>query len=305
MALNAHHVFTGSADAEHYLAALTLESHREATLRETRDICREAIRVGLRSWSTVIRKSLLFESVFANIEPKALRPKFKMQGSFAYRTLNDPAHSPPQEIDLDDGVFVPVSFLNDNGQSHPALISAGYFAAIEAVLLPVCKKNGWTLVTNKSSCVRVELDHDAHIDFALYAIPDEEFSDLVEAEVLAKAMSAQDRQILTESVELAEDLYRGIREDQIMLAHRDEGWKPSDPRKLEDWFRTALREHGEQLRRVCRYLKGWRDYHWESCRLSSITLMACVIATYDDAPIPPAENRDDLGSGLIGAQARK
>lgn len=295
MTLNAHRVFTGPADANHFLAALTLEAGREAMLRSARDTCREAIRVGLRSWATVLRKSQLFEAVMANVAPAALRPKFKMQGSFAYRTLNDPARTPPQEIDLDDGVFVPVSFLNDNGRAHPALISSGYFAAVEALLAPVCEENGWTLVTDKPSCVRVELDgEEAHIDFALYAIPDEEFDELVESEVLAKAMNAQDRALLRDQVELAESLYRGLREDEIMLAHREEGWKPSDPRKLEDWFRAALRKHGEQLRRVCRYLKGWRDHHWDACRLSSITLMACVVTIYDETATVPADNRDDL-----------
>ena len=294
MALNAHRVFTGPADADHFMAALTLEPARERLLRAARDTCREAIRAGLRSWSTVLQKSILFEAAVANVAPTSLKPKFKMQGSFAYRTLNEPAHTPPQEIDLDDGVFVPVSFLNNNGRSHPALISSGYFRAVEVLLTPVCQEHGWTLITDKPSCVRVELGDGAHIDFALYAIPDEEFDELIETEVLAKSMHAQDRALLTDQIELAEDLYRGLREDQIMLAHRDEGWKPSDPRKLEDWFRAALRTHGEQLRRVCRYLKGWRDYHWEACRLSSIALMSCVVTTFDEAASAPADNRDDL-----------
>lgn len=294
MPLNTHRIFTGPADADHYLAALTLEAEREAMLRSARDTCREAIRAGLRSWANVIHKSRLFEIVAAGVAPAVLKPKFKMQGSFAYRTLNDPARCPPQEIDLDDGVFVPVSFLNDNGRAHPALISSGYFSAVEALLAPVCEDKGWTLVTDKPSCVRVELASDAHIDFALYAIPDGEFEELVESEVLAKALNAQDRAMLQDQIELAEDLYRGLREDEIMLAHRKEGWKPSDPRKLEDWFRSALRQHGEQLRRICRYLKGWRDFHWETCRLSSIALMACVVTIYDEAAQAPAENRDDL-----------
>lgn len=294
MPFNAHRIFTGPADADHFLAALTLEPSRESMLRSAREICRSAIGSGLRSWSTVLQKSMLFEAAAAHVAPASLKPKFKMQGSFAYRTLNEPAHKPPQEIDLDDGVFVPVSFLNDNGRSHPALISSGYFRAVEALLTPVCRERGWTLVTDKPSCVRVELDDGAHIDFALYAIPDEEFEELVETEVLAKAMNAQDRAMLTEQIDLAEDLYRGLREDQIMLAHRVEGWKPSDPRKLEDWFRAALRTHGEQMRRVCRYLKGWRDHHWESCRLSSIALMSCVVTTYDEATAAPSDSRDDL-----------
>lgn len=294
MVLNAHRVFTGAPDANHYLAALTLDADREALLRSARDTCRDFIRIGLRSWSTVLQKSLLFEAVVADAMPAALRPKFKMQGSFAYRTLNNPAQRPPQEIDLDDGVFVPVSFLNDSDRAHPALISSGYFAAVEALLAPVCDENGWELITDKSSCVRVKLDDEAHIDFALYAIPDKEFDELVETEILAKALNVHDRAMLKELGELAEDLYRGLREDQIMLAHRDEGWKPSDPRKLEDWFRAALRTHGEQMRRVCRYLKGWRDYHWSSCRLSSIALMSCVVTTYDEVTGAPAKDRDDL-----------
>ena len=115
MALNAHRVFTGPADSDHFLAALTLEPGRERLLRTARETCREAIRSGLRAWSTVLQKSLLFEAAMLDAAPASLRPKFKMQGSFAYRTLNEPAHTPPQEIDLDDGIFVPVSFLNDTG----------------------------------------------------------------------------------------------------------------------------------------------------------------------------------------------
>ncbi|MEX2375434.1 MAG: CBASS cGAMP synthase [Dehalococcoidia bacterium] len=158
----------------------------------------------------------------------------------------------------------------------------------------MCDEKGWFLNTSKPSCVRVELDDEAHIDFALYAIPDEDFKALVEREALAKSMSAQDRAMLHEQLEFADDLYRGLSEDEIMLAHRKEGWKPSDPRKLEDWFRAALRQHGEQLRRISRYLKGWRDFHWEACRLSSIALMACVVTVYEEAVGMAPDNRDDL-----------
>ncbi len=283
MALNAHGVFTGPADSDHYLAALTLRKQREEKLRSARDICRDAIRGGLRSWETLLHKSALFEAVHANVAPPVLRPKFRMQGSFTYRMLNEPAQSPPQEIDLDDGVFVPVSFLNGNGDSHPALISSGYFKAVELLLVPVCAKHGWT-----------RLDAGAHIDFALYAIPDNKFNELEEAEVLAKAQNAMDRAVLRDRLELAEELYRGLQEGQIMLAHREEGWKPSDPRKLEDWIRAAIEEHGEQLRRISRYLKGWRDYQWERCCLSSIGLMACVVTVYTKNGTELADNRDDL-----------
>ncbi|MFG1225637.1 CBASS cGAMP synthase [Xanthobacter wiegelii] len=294
MTLNAHRIFTGPVDADHYLAALTLETDRINKLRDARDACREGLRSGLRNWSTLVNDQLLFERAIVASAPTSLKPKFKMQGSFAYRTLNDPAKAPPQEIDLDDGVFVPVSFLSDHGRVHPALISSGYFKAVEAALKPVCDAHGWTLDTDKSSCVRVRLDDGAHIDFALYAIPDAEFEELVEAAAATRVLADESRLSLHEQLEFAETVYQNLREDQIMLAHRTEGWKPSDPRKLGDWFRAALKMHDEQLRRVCRYLKGWRDFQWEASRLSSISLMVCVVTTYDEAATPVATNRDDL-----------
>lgn len=297
MALNAHRVFAGPANDQHYLAALTLADKRRQTLSAARDVCREAIRAGLRNWSSVVNEVVLFNRALASVAPSSLRPKFRMQGSFAYHTLNDPAHKPPQEIDLDDGVFVPVSFLSNHGQNEPALISAGYFQAVEAALLPVCNLHGWTLVTDKTSCVRVELDAGAHIDFALYAIPDKEFSELVEARM--SAMSSRDRTLALDAAEFAEPVYRGLREDEIMLAHREEGWKPSDPRKLEAWFQDAIRAHEDQLRRICRYLKGWRDFHWEACRLSSISLMACVVTVYQEATDRPRGTRDDLALLMV------
>lgn len=84
-----------------------------------------------------------------------------------------------------------------------------------------------------------------------------------------------------------------------MLAHREEGWKPSDPRKLEDWFSEAIKTHDFQLRRVCRYLKGWRDSQWDGCRLSSIALMSCVITAYDSVRTAPPTNRDDLALQMV------
>ena len=83
-------------------------------------------------------------------------------------------------------------------------------------------------------------------------------------------------------------------EDRIMLARRDTGWIESDPREIENWFIGAVREHGKVLRRVCRYLKGWRDFQWRKGGPSSITLMACVVDVFDDLNGTLPENRDDL-----------
>lgn len=215
-----------------------------------------------------------------------------MQGSKVYCTLNDPAHKPPQEVDYDDGVFLPTSFLELNRSTRPLLASQGYFSAVEEVLGPLCAKNGWRLDTSKPSCVRAHIGADAHIDLALYAIPDDKFTSLAEAS--ARGMFSRTSPSLDSDVFLAEAVYKELPHDQIMLAHRENGWIKSDPRRLEDWFLQAVNEHGEILRRVCRYLKGWRDFQWTAGGPSSIALMACVVKSFDslNGRFPPG--RDDL-----------
>jgi hypothetical protein len=173
----------------------------------------------------------------------------------------------------------------------PFPFPAAVFDVIEKILAPLCEKNGWTLVTDKSSCVRVEVSRGAHVDLALYAIPDRDYAVLVE-KAAASSMTF-DARLEKAELSFSEQFYQELPSDHIMLAHRSEGWKPSDPRKLEVWFQDALARHGEQLRRVCRYLKGWRDHNWDSCRLSSIALMACAVTAFDEAVAKPENGRDD------------
>jgi hypothetical protein len=229
-----------------------------------------------------------------------LWPRFRMQGSGAYHTLNDPAHKPPQEVDYDDGVFLPTSFVNGGGTVQPLLAAKGYFKVIESILAPLCESKGWELINTKPTCVRINIDNETHIDLALYAIPDEEFVELAEAS--ARAMVAKGGSSANNTVELAEQIYQNLREDRIMLALRDKSWIESDPRKLEDWFVGAIREHGEVVRRTCRYLKGWRDYQWPKGGPSSITLMACVVTVFDDLSGELPENRDDLALQIVAGR---
>lgn len=296
MPLNLHRVFVGSTD-NNYLSALAVKKQKEDSLRAARDEIRATLRAGLGNLAQFSRDQL-FEVLARDSAPASLKPKFRMQGSFSYRTCNDPAHKPPQEVDLDDGMFLPVSFLRESsGRAHPILVSKGLFAATEQALAPLCKARGWQIVS-KPSCVRIEIHDDAHVDIALYAIPDNAYQTLVEKALMAESALARDsvRKELADATELSRDLYEALSGEQIMLAHRDEGWKPSDPRKLEDWFKNAVDSNGEHLRRVCRYLKGWRDYRWEDegCRLSSIILMAAVVNAFEANPTLAGEpNRDD------------
>jgi hypothetical protein len=300
--INAHRALYSASTDENYLGSLTVDEPEREELREVRDEIRAALKEGFAKWPTFIRKQQLFEAAaltFADGYEPTLSPKFRMQGSWSYDTLNQITYDPPQEIDLDDGMFLPISFLTQNGETHPAIVSGAYFDAVEAILGPLCEERGWKLNRDKSSCVRVEIRQGAHVDLALYAIPDEDFRRLVE-KAAARSGGGLARVVFDEAMAF-DDVYPTLPADHIMLAHRKEGWKPSDPRKLETWFREAIERHGYQLRRVCRYLKGWRDYTWKGCRLSSIALMATVVTAFDDALKAPPENRDDLALQMVAS----
>mgnify|MGYP001408553601 CR=1 FL=1 len=51
-----------------------------------------------------------------------------------------------------------------------------------------------------------------------------------------------------------------IKDDVPRLAHKSKGWINSDPRAFTDWFRSTVKENGEQLRQIVKYLKAWADY---------------------------------------------
>lgn len=297
--LNVHKVFKGTTIRPGYLKSLNLDGSREQVLRDARDEIRQALRQGMPDWQGLAKAEGLVErrhiALASQLPP--LRPRFRMQGSSVYHTLNDPAHKPPQEVDYDDGVFLPTSFVNGGGTVRPLLAAKGYFKIVESILAPLCERKGWKLITTKPTCVRVRIDNEAHIDLPLYAIPDEEFVELAEAS--ARAMVAKGITPTDSDIELAEQIYMNLREDRIMLARRDKSWIESDPREIEDWFVGAIREHGEVVRRVCRYLKGWRDYQWPKGGPSSITLMACVVTVFDDLNGTLPENRDDLALQAI------
>lgn len=294
MATRFHRLLKGTDLKRGFLDNIRLKETEEALLRSARDDIRARISGAFRRVGdeTALRKSFLVErtlppvyrseAFLAQFRPS---PKFREQGSHAYHTLNDPVpeHTPPQQVDLDDGVFLPTSFVNSE---RPALAAKAYFQIIEDALEPLCAEKGWTLCRDKSSCVRVLVNAKIHIDLPLYALPDEDYEKAAE---FAKAMHGQ--RLTEATAAFSEDEYRSLPEDHIMLAQRDGSWRRSDPRKLGDWFQDAVRRHGPHLRHVCRYLKAWRDFEWMEPEdgISSITLMSFAVQTFD-------ENRRTLDS---------
>jgi hypothetical protein len=290
---NLHRVFTEAATKTDFLTQLTVPGAREQKLRSARDEIRDTLRAGFSDWQRVADRRVVMDTaaVRKGVADPKLRPKFRMQGSAspAYRTLNDPAH-PPQQIDYDDGVYLPVSFLAETG--NPVVAAGGYYQLVETLLLPLCRKRGWSIDQTTKKCVRIVLDDHAHIDLPLYAIPDQEFVRLAEDAALAKMA---DRSMILDSATLDDAVYERLSEDELRLALREGKWITSDPRLLEDWFKQAVADFGPQVRRVSRYFKGWRDFVWiDECRLTSIILMKCVVDAFDAFRGTVPDNRDDL-----------
>ncbi|MDU8928340.1 CBASS cGAMP synthase [Alisedimentitalea sp. MJ-SS2] len=285
MPVNAHKAFVSRPSG--YKFALNLSEKQEQTLRSARDDIRSEISSQFGSFAKSLGDQVLFEDHAPILARSFQTPKFRMQGSFSYHTCNQPAHVPPQEIDLDDGLFMPVSYFQKGGDRSPVIQSAAYFFIIERILAPLCDTKGWQLITDKPSCIRVKIDDTMHTDLALYSVPDADFQRILK--------DAQNRGVDFATELMMEDTaYRMLSHDEIMLAHRDEGWKKSDPRKLEDWFIDAVKEYGEQVRTVSRFLKGWKDFQWPEGRLASIALMAAVVSVFEKASAAIAGDRDDL-----------
>lgn len=285
MPVNAHKAFVSRPSG--YKFALNLSEEQERTLRNARDDIRSEISSQFGSFAKDLGDQSLFEDQAPVFVRSYQTPKFRMQGSFSYHTCNQPAHVPPQEIDLDDGLFMPVSYFQKGGDRSPAVQSAAYFSIIERILAPLCDKKGWQLVTDKPSCIRVKIDDTMHTDLALYSVPDTDFKRILkDAQSRGRDFTAE---LLMENAE-----YRMLSHDEMMLAHRNEGWMKSDPRRLEDWFVNAVKQYGEQVRAVSRYLKGWKDFQWPDGRLASIVLMAAVVSVFRKASAAIPSDRDDL-----------
>ncbi|PXA86549.1 hypothetical protein DMC47_34420 [Nostoc sp. 3335mG] len=278
--LNLHKLM---AQEDGYLAALSVPEKDRATLAAARETIRTTLRHAFRNWETYVTRAELTEGMGSafrqfDVAPRLPTPKFRIQGSFAYHTANDCQDPPDQQIDQDDGMFLPISFVTVNGTARPTIASSAYFRIVERALAPLCKANGWTLNPDgpKNSCVRVEISSRLHIDLPLYAIRDSSFEALVETTATAAMDSLAKAVTLRDSRELDDRIYRELADAEIILAHREDGWIESDPRRLETWFRNAIDIYGPIVRELSRCFKALRDAKFDT-GLSSICIMACVV----------------------------
>lgn len=217
-----------------FLQALDLSSEERQNIDAARKDIRCALREGL---SAALREK--------GYTGRMCEPKFYIQGSWAYKTLNRPCQTPPQQSDVDDGVYLPLSIIKEEAKPHLAIND--FFSAVTEVLEPLCNDSGWEL-KRQANCVRIIISHYAHIDLPLYAIPDDQYL-LLKAE-----MSARNIMIL-DSIDAtaATQTWKRLPSDQILLAC-DRGWIKSDPLSMKEWFEQEVQDKGKQLRRVIRYI---------------------------------------------------
>jgi hypothetical protein len=237
--------------------------------------------------------------------PRSVEPKFRTQGSWSYKTCVQPPFTPPQEMDWDFGVYLPVQVWEENGPPHA--MAKVYFELVESLLQDLCEQKGWTLISGKDTCIRVQVAVWAHIDIPLYAAPEKEFQQILEKAALAsQRTSVHDSVAFAESVEygeLAQQVWEDL--DQIMMATRTGEWRSSDPEAVARWFNDQVARHGEQLRRVCCYAKAWRDQTWQhGGGPSSVAIMLAVSQTFaakrgrDDLALEEAMRH--LGAAMLG-----
>lgn len=75
------------------------------------------------------------------------------------------------------------------------------------------------------------------------------------------------------------------------LAHKNQGWTESDPKAFSNWFLSEIKRSDEQVRRMVKYLKAWKDYKGIDLNGISITVLIAENAYAYDA-------RDELA--LLG-----
>ncbi|WP_443691018.1 CBASS cGAMP synthase [Pseudomonas sp.] len=272
--LNLSPLFNTSEDEPNLLQALDLTAAQRLQITSAKNEVRQCLRSGI--------PRVLREQGYVGDIPK---PRFFTQGSWAYKTLNSPAHLPPQQSDVDDGAYLPISFLK--GTKKPSVASSIFFKAAEEALRGLVESKraeGWKLVTDKPTCIRVEISTTAHIDIPLYSIPDDEYV------TLEKAAARYGFDSLMDAVNVRRaDTWTMLPTNEVLLAHREDDWVTSDPRPVKDWFVDEVEAKGEQLQRVVRYLKAFRDWQWKTGGPSSILLMAAAVPLFSKM-----DRREDL-----------
>lgn len=272
--LNLHRLFFHSTEDDAFYSVILPTDAQKEHLTQAKNKIRDHLRDAIERASTI-----------ALGQPQKVTPRFRTQGSWSYDLCNQPAHLPPQEMDWDLGVYLPVSVWEE---SQPRFAAQAYYKLLEDSLRSLCAQERWTM-TPKETCIRVHIGRAAHIDVPPYAAPDKQFA-AIQERALAKALALKEAVAFRDAIAFGEmpgDEWDTLKD--IVLATRSGKWEKSDPAVVSDWFRDQVARFGDQLRRICRYLKAWRDFQWKEGGPSSVCLMICACQSFQKTP-----GRDDV-----------
>jgi hypothetical protein len=281
--LNYHRLFYTSStlESDRFENKIEPDPERLKRLERAKELIREHLRLGIKAATISVLQM-----------DEAVEPKFRSQGSQRYKTCLDPAH-PSQEIDWDYGVYLPVKVWKENGPPPP--MAKLYFDLVETLLQQLCRQQGWELDRRKDTCARVRIAKWGHVDVPLYAASKAAFDRVTEKAALSRSL----RKSQSSAAEIAAAnaaIAAGELIDQdwddladVVMATRPGEWKKTDPEVVTRWFFDRIKQHGPQLRRVNRYVKAWRDYHWPKGGPTSVSLMIAVTQKFERF-----EGRDDL-----------
>jgi len=258
---------SSTSDADTYLNNLDLRLLQRSRLIAARRLVRKQLRQA-------------FANATANMmDERPLNPAFFTQGSWSYNTINRGTHVPPQQADMDDGCYLPMDFVTS---STPKRAADWYFGVADSALRQLVAEQAWEAYdSSKSTCCRVILDKESHVDVPLYAISQEKFSELKRSLVTMEKSFTQPDVI---EDEFAFD-WSMVSDKDVLLAQRDGRWKPSEPKIVHRWVEAAVAAHGGQLRDTWRAAKGWRDQQFpKGDGPSSICLMVMIEGKFRKVP---------------------
>lgn len=136
------------------------------TFKECKDLIQEALEVTLK-------------------EVYDIKPKFRLQGSWAYGTCNVPNRI-GQEMDFDYGCYLPEHCFPDDQKSEAEKL----INYVKQCLSQLCFDQNWELDDKNPNCLRIRgFMVDAHFDIPLYAVPNDMFSDLKDVPISSRKNS--------------------------------------------------------------------------------------------------------------------
>ena len=269
-----------------YLNNLEVRMRQRETLAAARTLVREALR------KAFVAATGLFVG-----DERPITPTFFTQGSWSYKTINRPTHIPPQQVDMDDGSYLPMTFVRG---TTPKRAATWFFAIADKALQDLARAQGWKGYDNtRQKCCRIIIDDESHIDVPLYAIRDDQFA------AMKSVGQARAGRVLAAAAASAENEYTFdwsmVTDEDVLLANRNGKWDPSNPMVVSGWVEAVVSLKGEQLRETWRAIKACRDQWFpEGGGASSISLMVMVEADFQAIP-----RRNDLALSSAAKSLRQ